>query len=290
VAWAGSFSVILSEGGYGLNDAICDGTDGNWTHPNVKLLRGAYMSRWMLALAADHALFALPYSDKDQNWMTFIGNGGSPGTTYCTQPAFTGSTAVQAAFNQTQTWLNSVVVPNGSSISCVSVTGGNVCTLAVTQSGAAAEFKCFTGWLSNFTQSTTYTTQQTLDGTTSSTGGSVTLNMQPMLLTTPTAPTVATPTASPVPGIYPSTQTVTLSDATSGAAIHYTLDSSTPTIASPLYSAPLTISTTTIVKAIGTKTGMTSSTVFNAAGTPYSIVPPPPTVVRSSILVTSGVN
>lgn len=73
--------------------------------------------------------------------------------------------------------------------------------------------------------------------------------------------TVATPSASPGTGSYSSAQTVTLTDGTSGATIYYTTDGTTPTTSSSVYSSPLTISTTTTLKAIGAKTGLTNSTV-----------------------------
>uniref|UniRef100_UPI00389953D7 chitobiase/beta-hexosaminidase C-terminal domain-containing protein n=1 Tax=Actinacidiphila alni TaxID=380248 RepID=UPI00389953D7 len=60
---------------------------------------------------------------------------------------------------------------------------------------------------------------------------------------------------------------MTISDATSGASIRYTLDGSTPTASSTLYSAPLTISSSTTVKAIGIKSGSTNSAVATASYT-----------------------
>ncbi|MFT3784084.1 MAG: chitobiase/beta-hexosaminidase C-terminal domain-containing protein [Nibricoccus sp.] len=72
-------------------------------------------------------------------------------------------------------------------------------------------------------------------------------------------PAAATPTFSPAAGTYTAAQTVTISSSTSGATIRYTLDGSTPTTASPVYSTALTISTTTTLKAVAYKTGYTNS-------------------------------
>ena len=68
--------------------------------------------------------------------------------------------------------------------------------------------------------------------------------------TTPPAQSAATPTISPAGGTYTAAQTVTLSDSTTGASIYYTLDGSTPTNTSTLYSKPFTVSATTTVNAI----------------------------------------
>jgi hypothetical protein len=69
---------------------------------------------------------------------------------------------------------------------------------------------------------------------------------------------------------------VTISDATPGATIYYTTDGSTPTISSPVYSAPITVTgngsnVTITLKAIAVKSGMTNSAVSAAT---YSIVYP----------------
>ena len=73
----------------------------------------------------------------------------------------------------------------------------------------------------------------------------------------PAAP--ATPTFSPAGGTYTSAQNVTISCSTSGAEIRYTLNGSTPTTSSALYSAAIPISETTTIKAIAVKDGQTSS-------------------------------
>ena len=81
----------------------------------------------------------------------------------------------------------------------------------------------------------------------------------------------ATPTFSPAAGTYTSSQTVTISDATSGATIYYTINGSTPTTASPIYSSPITVAATETVEAIATANGYSTSAVGSAA---YTITVP----------------
>ncbi|MGA2351413.1 MAG: MBG domain-containing protein, partial [Terracidiphilus sp.] len=73
--------------------------------------------------------------------------------------------------------------------------------------------------------------------------------------------TAATPTFSPAGGAYSSAQTVTISDATSGATIYYTTDGTTPTTSSSVYSSPITVSPTETVKALAVKSGYSNSPV-----------------------------
>ena len=64
-----------------------------------------------------------------------------------------------------------------------------------------------------------------------------------------TAPTVVTPVFTPGTGTYADSVTFTIATTTEGAAIRYTTDGSEPTATSTLYSAPITLTTTTTVKA-----------------------------------------
>lgn len=79
----------------------------------------------------------------------------------------------------------------------------------------------------------------------------------------PALPTVATPTFSPAPGVYETTQNVTLSCATEGASIYYTTDGSDPTDLSTIFNplSPIIVSGTTQIKAIAYKTGMNTSSI-----------------------------
>lgn len=78
---------------------------------------------------------------------------------------------------------------------------------------------------------------------------------------------VATPTFSPGGGTYATAQTVTISTTTSGASIRYTVDGSTPTASSTLYSGPISVPSSRTVQAIGLKSGMTNSAVASAVYT-----------------------
>src|SRR5256712_4514399 len=86
---------------------------------------------------------------------------------------------------------------------------------------------------------------------------------------------VATPTFSQGGGTYTGSVTVTISDATSGAAIHYTTDGSTPTTSSPVYGGALTFNQTTTLKAMAAASGMTDSGVASAT---YTIPDQTPTL------------
>src|SRR5207302_847608 len=70
---------------------------------------------------------------------------------------------------------------------------------------------------------------------------------------------VATPSFSPAGGTYVGGLTVTIGVTTQGAVIHFTIDGSAPTLASPVYAGPLPIGKTTIVRAAAFASGMTAS-------------------------------
>jgi hypothetical protein len=79
--------------------------------------------------------------------------------------------------------------------------------------------------------------------------------------------TVATPTFSPGGGTYTSTQSVSISDSTSGATIYYTTNGSTPTTSSTVYSGAISVSSTTTIEALAVKSGDNNSAVASATYT-----------------------
>ncbi len=82
----------------------------------------------------------------------------------------------------------------------------------------------------------------------------------------PTA--VANPQFNPVAGTYGTAQNVTITSATSGAAIRYTTDGSDPTpTVGTIYTSAINVATTTTLKAIAYKSGMTDSQVISATYT-----------------------
>ena len=82
--------------------------------------------------------------------------------------------------------------------------------------------------------------------------------------------TVVAPVMSLAAGTYPATQSVSISDASSGAVIYYTTSGAAPTSSSLVYSGPLSIATTTPLRAIAILNGVASSVVTNV----YTITPP----------------
>jgi len=112
----------------------------------------------------------------------------------------------------------------------------------------------------NATTAGTYTFTGTVDGTT--------LTASVKVIVGGIQLRVSNPVFSPVGGVtYTSAQSVTITCATEGATIHYTVDGSEPTTSSPVYSAAINVAATTTIKALAVKDGMTSSEVITAVYT-----------------------
>lgn len=196
-------------------------------------------------------------------------------TVYSTPIAVTTTTTIKAiaiATGQTQSVLVSgtytINIPTAAatptfSPAAGSYTGTQSVTIACATSGATIYYTTdgttpttsstqYTGALS-ITTTTTVKAIATATGYTQSGVGTATYTIS--------TPRAATPTFSPSPGTYTSNQSVTLSDATSGATIYYTTDGSTPTTSSTQYTAAISVTTTTTINAIASASGYLQSAV-----------------------------
>jgi Chitobiase/beta-hexosaminidase C-terminal domain/Legume lectin domain len=77
----------------------------------------------------------------------------------------------------------------------------------------------------------------------------------------------APPNFTPAAGTYVSGQMVTLTDDTSGAVMYYTTDGTTPTHSSSIYSSPITVSSTTTIKALASAAELNDSAVVTGVFT-----------------------
>jgi hypothetical protein len=95
-------------------------------------------------------------------------------------------------------------------------------------------------------------------------GGSITVSN----VSVATTAQAAAPTFSPSGGTYSSAPSVSITTTTGGASIRYTLDGSTPTSTSgTLYTGPVVISSTSVLKAVAYASGMATSSVTSATYT-----------------------
>lgn len=84
---------------------------------------------------------------------------------------------------------------------------------------------------------------------------------------------VSTPEFSPRGGTYNNSVSVALSSQTQGASIYYTLDGTTPTVSSSVYTAPFVLTNSAVVKAIAFKAGVIGSDI--AVSPQFGIIKPP---------------
>jgi glucosylceramidase len=181
-------------------------------------------------------------------WMAGCGSGGSGGTPPPAQQAATPTFSPAAGtFTSAQTVTLSDTT-TGASI--YYTTNGTTPTESSTLYSAPIAVSSTTTIEAIAVDAPTYTNSNVATGT-------FTINL----------PVAATPTFSPAPGTFTAAQSVTLSDATTGASIYYTTNGSTPTTSSTLYSpsTPIAVSATTTINAIAVATGYSNSAV--ATGT-----------------------
>ncbi len=103
----------------------------------------------------------------------------------------------------------------------------------------------------------TYYLDSSIENITQNSDGTVSFNFKAAI-------NVAKPTFSPAAGRYTEAQTVTISCATEGVAIYYTIDGSTPTASSTRYTSPIVIEETTTLKAVAVNADGEESLVATA--------------------------
>ena len=123
-----------------------------------------------------------------------------------------------------------------------------------------------------YTGSVTVSSTETLKAIAVATGSTNSAVASAAYTITP-LPVVATPTFSPAAGSYTSAQSVTISDANSGATIYYTANGTVPTTSSTEYTGPITVSATETLQALAIAPGDTNSAVASAAYTINSSLP-----------------
>lgn len=99
------------------------------------------------------------------------------------------------------------------------------------------------------------------------------LSTPPVDWTLPITVPVNTPVISPAGGAFIGTQIVTMSSATPRAVVHYTLDGSTPSGLSTVYTGPVTLTASAVVRAVatlGTETSSALSAAFVRTSGPAS--------------------
>jgi len=110
-------------------------------------------------------------------------------------------------------------------------------------------------------------------------------------------PPAATPAFSPGGGTYSSTQSVTITDSTTGAIIYFTTDGTTPTASSTVYSSPITVPSSETLQAVANANGYSLSPVasagytigqpgFSITGTPITVAPGASSGITSTIALT----
>jgi hypothetical protein len=136
------------------------------------------------------------------------------------------------------------------------------------------------------TTSVTYTAPASVSATTAATlealsiantsdSASVSITVNPESAPPPSQ--VATPTFKPGGGTYSTAQSVTISDTTNGASIHYCIGSCTATASSTTYTGSISVNASETINAIALLTGDTNSAVTSAAYTISTTPPPAPT-------------
>jgi hypothetical protein len=248
----------------------------------IRLLTTSLLGALTLSLAAHAQTTVGPITYGSGQNVTVIGP-----STIQTSGTVTVSSGATVVFNATQgiylnsgfqvsggTFTASITAPPAPSFSPPAGTYTSIQSVTITSAGASAIYYTTNGKTPT-TASTLYTGPVALATTTSlSAIGVDTIGSSPVTSGqyTINLPPAAAPVVSVTPGTYSGTQTVTITDA-SGTSLYYTTDGSTPTATNgTLYTGPVTISGTTVLKVVAIEYGYSGSPV---TGGVYAITSSP---------------
>jgi hypothetical protein len=196
---------------------------------------------------------------------------------------YNGSTETDASFIVTQPFSFSLTASGNKSVLAGAAVSNTISATLDSGSSQAVSFSVSglpTGATASFStascspacstvlniSTTTSTPAGSFPITVTSTGGGVTKTTV-FTLSVTLALTVATPTITPNGGNFSGTVSVAMQTATSGASIYYTLDGSTPTQSSTLYTGAMALTSSAAVNAKAYKSGSNPSPVAGASFT-----------------------
>ncbi len=179
-AWAANLHIWNTEGGFGRNDDLTDGV--NQSSSNTKMLREAYVARWMLAVASTGTVANLWYEWDDACWGTMMGYGIAPSKTGCpSDPAIApGYTPIHQTWVMMTTWLQ------GAQFTGPCTNTGAIWRCSISKANYHGTFMWTTDWLASTAVpvTPTYARYRDLDGNVYSMSGAshVTVTNRPILL------------------------------------------------------------------------------------------------------------
>jgi hypothetical protein len=238
---------------------------GFTTSPNFPLTTGAFQTAYHTqqntGFVADFDLGAAPTSKESETTLTASADSVTPGTA--------------VTFTATVTPVSGTVIPTGSIV--FSVDEATVATIALT------------GGKATYTNSTLVAGQHYV---LASYGGSTSYEASGDGFNEIVAP--AKPVISLASGTYYAQQSVSITDGTANSPLYYTLDGSTPSVFSTVYTAPIVVSTTKTVSVVAVAehdaTSAEVSAAYTIVGSPNVLAGPATAVGTTGATLSAYVN
>jgi LysM repeat protein len=204
------------------------------------------------------------------------------------ETGYTNSSVTTAAYTIAPVLPAPTFSPIGGGASWATFTTPQSVTISDTQAGTT--FYYTTNGTTPTTSSTLYTGPITVSQTETIEAiavesGYTNSPMSSMLYTI--APMLPAPTLSLAAGSYTTSQSVTISDSTAGAAIYYTTNGTTPTSSSTKYTGAISVSATETLEAIAVESGYCNSPAATATYTIAAALPAPTFSLAAGTYTTS---